>query len=269
MPSIVTNHLVDRLLDKPSGLARCALYARASTKRFLYNHPILFTPVAKALRPHWLSDHTYDIMIDGFPRSANTFAAAGLRLCDANLRVVCHHHNPISVIRALNHGKPTCVLVRDPVDALASFMIQTGWRFDYAIAGYVMYYRTLAPFVENILVATFQQVTNDFPLFVARINSAFGWKIRPPTFTNAFKQQAFDAIAEGPWGRDPLKISIPQKERDLVSGELRSRLSSPLFNDILREARALYTLFRERTLPPVLPIQLKSRRAHGDTVIAG
>ena len=62
-----------------------------------------------------------DIVIEGFPRSANTFAVTAFELAQERPVTVAHHlHAAAHVVRAAQAGVPVIVLVRAPEDAIAS-----------------------------------------------------------------------------------------------------------------------------------------------------
>src|SRR5262245_32533170 len=56
-----------------------------------------------------------EAIIEGFPRSANTFAATAFQLAQTKpVRVAHHLHVPSQIIAGARWGIPTIVLVRDP-----------------------------------------------------------------------------------------------------------------------------------------------------------
>ena len=66
------------------------------------------------------------IHLTGYPRSANTYAMHLLRAAARNGegRVSTHIHAPASIRVALRARVPTLVLIRDPLDAVASAMVK-------------------------------------------------------------------------------------------------------------------------------------------------
>ncbi|MAE46381.1 MAG: hypothetical protein CMJ86_05750 [Planctomycetes bacterium] len=65
------------------------------------------------------------IVIEGFPRSANTFLVHYLRLATHDELNVAHHlHDAGQVDRALRMDLPVFVLLRDPLDAVVSWSLK-------------------------------------------------------------------------------------------------------------------------------------------------
>lgn len=66
------------------------------------------------------------IHLTGYPRSANTYAMHLLRAAARNGegRISTHIHAPASIRVALRASVPTLVLIRDPLDAVASAMVK-------------------------------------------------------------------------------------------------------------------------------------------------
>lgn len=65
-----------------------------------------------------------DLVIEGFPRCANSFAVRAFRSCNdpANtLRIATHMHSPAQAIMGVHWKIPTLVLIRNPDQAVPSF----------------------------------------------------------------------------------------------------------------------------------------------------
>ncbi len=66
-----------------------------------------------------------DITIEGFPRCANSFAVQAFRSAnDVNrpLRIATHLHSTANVVQSIRLKIPTVVLIRNPGDALVSWL---------------------------------------------------------------------------------------------------------------------------------------------------
>src|SRR4051794_35640317 len=82
-------------------------------------YPRLSLPLARHRTKNGIAaDRTTDIVIEGFPRSGNTFAVVAFRLAQSRAMQVAHHlHIPAQLLWADRVGMPSMVLVRNPVDA--------------------------------------------------------------------------------------------------------------------------------------------------------
>jgi len=226
-------------------------------RRILWPHPnayILATfglkrranavfPFHYSLRRRALFSDNYDLLVDGFKRSANTYASVAFRLSQPNLRVRCHCHNPMYVIQSVRWGKPVCVLVRNPVAAISSFVIHSRRNFSSAIEDYIDYYRTLIPYRRNILIVSFDQVTNDFRGVVRAVNSRYGIGLKLPEINEEFKNKIFEGIQSLPWGHDPLTVSMPNPERSRLLTEANFILKASIYKERIQLAQTLYDIF--------------------------
>jgi hypothetical protein len=117
-----------------------------------------------------------EMVIDGFPRCASTFATMAFQTAQPRpVRLAHHLHAPAQLIEAARRGIPSIATVRRPRDAVISCVIREpyiplGWGLD----AYARFYEALAPFVSEIVVAPFEDVTRDFPAVVELVNNRFG-----------------------------------------------------------------------------------------------
>jgi hypothetical protein len=133
----------------------------------------LYVVGRKPLRPSLVTRQT-DLVMDGFPRSANTYSRAAFDQVNRR-RVSSHQHSPRAVERGLRLGVPCIVLSRDPRDAVASLLQwMPGVRTASALRYYTYYYTRLMPLRHQLIVASFEQVKNDFGTVIRRCNDHFG-----------------------------------------------------------------------------------------------
>ena len=139
-------------------------------------YPWVALPVAR-WRGHGvpLSEDT-DIVIEGFPRSGNTFAVAAFAVAQRGpVRIAHHVHAPGHVIEAVRQRLPVLVLIRRPEDAVREFVrIRPALTAAQAARGYVRFYRPLVPHRHRFVVGSFEEVTTDFGAVIRRINERFG-----------------------------------------------------------------------------------------------
>jgi hypothetical protein len=113
-----------------------------------------------------------DAVIEGFPRSANTFAATAFELAHTrHVRVARHLHVPSQIIAGARLGIPTIVLVRDPEEAVLSLSLWTPHlTLEEGLRDYIRFYRCILPYHGRFVVATFQEVSTDFGEGIRRLN---------------------------------------------------------------------------------------------------
>lgn len=191
----------------------------------------------------------FDIIVDGFPRSANTFAAEALtRLQRRKLKVRSHLHSPAAVIAAVQMGRPALVLVRKPVDAIASAAAINRFPLRYNISGYIEYYDILWSYCSLYCVADFDEVTNRFDLVIRRINAKFGLGLDETRIGPAEREMLFRTIDTGfhaARGRlDELAVSRPSTQRKVLADQIITLLRSPKYAELMQYADAVYARFR-------------------------
>jgi hypothetical protein len=131
--------------------------------------------VRKSLRSCSVDNDTA-IIIEGFPRSANSYAVAAFQFANGTGPSVAHHlHSPVSVEIGAAKGKPVLVLVRSPVDAVASEIIHfPGTSARNALVRYDRFYRRAAALADSIVVVPFDIAVNDFGRALEAVNARFG-----------------------------------------------------------------------------------------------
>ncbi len=117
-----------------------------------------------------------ELVIEGFPRSANTFAVTAFEMAQPAPVAVAHHlHSAGHVTAAVHRGVPALLLVRAPADAVVSSVMRKPSLDLAAVAGrYETFHRPLLPLLDHIEVAGFDQVTTDFGAVIDRVNARFG-----------------------------------------------------------------------------------------------
>ena len=121
-------------------------------------------------------DDTTQLVIEAFPRSANTFAAVAFQLSQpAPVRVAHHLHAPAQVADAVRRGIPVLVLVRHPRDAVTSQVIRSpGISVRGALRAYARFHERVASVRAGCQIATFEQVTGDFGAVIQALNRRYG-----------------------------------------------------------------------------------------------
>lgn len=151
---------------------------------------ILYTPLLSEafvkyrgglLSTNWITRDT-DLVIDGFPRSGNTYCRYAFDFAnDHRYRVASHLHTPRSIKRAARLGVPRLVLIRDPHDAVASLVeCEPDLGIERAAKLFHRYYHSLYWSRTPTVVALFDSVIADFGKVVGRVNDAYGTDFIPP-----------------------------------------------------------------------------------------
>lgn len=71
---------------------------------------------------HWVLSRQTDLVVEGFPRSANSFAFHALKKMNPDLAFATHTHSPAQIVLAARWRVPTMVLLRDPLAAVTGLL---------------------------------------------------------------------------------------------------------------------------------------------------
>lgn len=222
---------------------------KQGARLYVGKHPRLFFGAYSARTRYrdLLVNAETQIVIEGFPRSGNTFAVFAFRHAQGrDVRIAHHLHAPAQVTRAVERGVPTVVLVRDPLEAVPSLMLRDPrFSMDLALRYYVSFYEAVAEHRDGYVLATFEDVTRDYGAVLERVNARFNTGFAPFEHTEDNVARVFSLIEESHRAKRRNKvveeeIAIPSAAKSAPKGELKGRLWSPEFEPLTRRARAAY-----------------------------
>src|SRR3954447_7440731 len=138
------------------------------------------------------------IVIEGFLRSGNTFSVAAFQIANGpQLHVGRHLHGAPHVLRAVRLGLPTLVLIRQPRDAVLSYLIRRNTLTPHdAVLEYLDFYRTAWPARDGFVVGPFDRVTKDFGGLIDEVSARFGTSFRRFEPTPENEAEAFALVEE-------------------------------------------------------------------------
>ena len=121
------------------------------------------------------------IVIEGFLRSGNTFSVAAFTVANGSHQHVGRHlHGAPHVLRAVRLGLPTVVLIRQPVDAVSSYLVRRPTLTpDDALVEYLDFYQTAWRVRDGFVVGLFDRVVADFGAVITDVNQRFGTSFAP------------------------------------------------------------------------------------------
>lgn len=230
--------------------ARARLLVRRAHKR-LGDHPAAL-PVILRLTPlgttRRITERT-QLVIEGFPRSGNTFAVFALRSAQPKpIEVTSHVHVPAQVKLAVRRGAPTVVAVREPLGTVSSLVIAAPHvPLDRALREYVHHHRQLLPLRDGFLVVDFTEITADMGAVTVAINERFGTAFVPFDHTPEHERAVFEAIDlhhQELHGGTEHVVARPSEQRRADQQRVRGQLQEPALAGLLEEARGVYAELR-------------------------
>lgn len=185
-------------------------------------------------------------MIEGFPRSGNTFAVYAFEQAQQRNVSVAHHlHAPAQVMRATRWQIPCLVLIRDPTDAALSLVIREPHiSLPQAFRHYISFYETVAECGGGYVLGPFEEVVSDYGAVLERVNRHFGTEFRTFDHTEENVKEVFDIIESSHRAkRDRVveeKISRPSAAKEERKTALREKLKAPGVEALAGRAEAVY-----------------------------
>ena len=129
-------------------------------------------------------DSETDIVLEGFPRSANTFSYVALKNIAPKLKIAHHLHLPVQIISGVKQKKPVVILIRRPKDAIISLLLRNSKiNINDAIKHYEVFYKIALKYKDKIIIAEFNNVIKDFNIIIKKINKKSNLKL--PKFDNS------------------------------------------------------------------------------------
>lgn len=232
---------------------------RHEVRRQVAKYPFIYLPLARAKHqpghfhdPEVISRNT-EIVIEAYPRSGNSFTVTAFKLAQPRPVHVAHHlHAAAQVKTGIRRGLPTLVTVRDPEEAILSYVILTPHlRVKQALQSYLDFHEGILAIKGQLVVSTFSQVTTDFGAVIRRVNEKFGSTFVEFDHTEANVKRCFQVQEEG-WaakGKAEPNVGFPSEERKRIKDHLREQFYDESRGNHLAKMRnrayELYEIFCE------------------------
>lgn len=118
-----------------------------------------------------------DLVIEGYPSAANSLVREVLYRTSPGIRIASHLHSPAHVLRAVELGIPTLVLLRPPVESVSSLLARyPERRLDPRgeLARYRRFYSTVLRSSGRVALARFEETVGSLSSVIESVNERFG-----------------------------------------------------------------------------------------------
>lgn len=201
--------------------------------------PALRQKMMKRHPAHLICGPDTDIVIEGYPRSSNSFTVWMLKILQGEgpyLRVAHHTHSTDNLRLGTYFGKPIVMLVRPPEDAILSYMIYGDRTVEFATQRYETFYSEVLDLPEPPMAVRFDTVVRDFNEVVERINrviTARGGKPVPLSQDLAadsarVKEIARERAANVHGEKSDRQVSVPNAVREEIKAARRAEVQAYL-----------------------------------------
>jgi len=201
-----------------------------AVKRFIRRHPFLYfslvgyKPSVKRLRARRDSE----LVVEAYPRSANTTSMYSLYYSQRDLKVGHHLHVPAHVKYAVFHGIPCLVIIREPLDCVASLMVmRNGGDPVSLLKDYIDFAMIVRGLMGGLILVSFKEVVSEgMGTAIERLNLKFGKTFQKPTSSPEEKRWVEAQVRK--WNRDhggdEEKLSIPSTEKKSKAIKMKERI---------------------------------------------
>jgi hypothetical protein len=225
---------------------------RWEVRSVLGRFPAIALPILRSRRRDGflapIRDET-EVVIEGFPRSGNTFSVAAFHFAQLprDVKIAHHAHVPAQLLQAVRLGLPAVLLVRPPEECVLSLVVRDpSLGVAGVLRGWVRFHEPLVRVRDRLVVATFREATTDVGGITRLVNERFATGFRPfdPTPENLERVRALiergdlntfgsaEGVARGG--------GLPGAGREELKDELRSAYGRPELARLRRRAEDLY-----------------------------
>lgn len=183
------------------------------------------------------------LVIEGFPRTGNTFSVAAFQHAQhTDVRIAHHLHAQAQVIRAAHWRIPCLILIRNPTDAVLSMRIRLPqFSTGQALLYYASFYETVARYRDSYVLGRFEEVTEDFGRVTELVNDRFGTDFAPFEHTEENAELIFSRIEENYLSQgQKVGIARPSATRKDLKDPLREDLAKPEHAQAIARAETAY-----------------------------
>jgi hypothetical protein len=215
--------------------------------------PIFYYPYrwAKSGQRPAILKKQVEFVIEGYPRSGNTFAREAFGYAQKRSVIVASHsHSPAQVKFAVKKRLPLLILIRNPTDAVISTVIRNPDKsIKQSLRHYSNFYSTILPLRQSFLIGTFEELCSDFGALVERVNLRFQVEFQP--FIHSQKNVANTFIlmekelqeTTGQEKVDEALIARPSSIRAEMKNDLLREINSTRYASLLCDAENWYRIY--------------------------
>ena len=182
-----------------------------------------------------------NICIEGYPRSSNSYAVVAFHLANENVRIAHHHHVLAQIYKSMDYHIPIITVIRKPEDAITSFLIfQRSFNVDLYIKTYTQYYKRIISLHDQMIIADFDTVVNNFNKVINAVNVKYNSNYRIINNLEYRQNEIFGKLSEVNkiyFRGDKNKLMFPDDEREKLKHALKEHVMK---NKYLNFANTIY-----------------------------
>ena len=179
-----------------------------------------------------------ELLIDGPMRSANHFALFYIKKFN-NISISHHFHSPGSIRLAYEKKIPTLLLIRNPIDQIAStFIYLENVPLKRVIKSYKIFYEKCLIAKDWYIVADFQDVINNPEKMVIEINLKYNLNLKYAHLDEKLNKSILNDIQINNSNLESMKFKldertgIPNLKRNVNKDKIKQILKKNFYNEL-------------------------------------
>jgi hypothetical protein len=202
---------------------------RRSLRRYVADKPLFYMPFARMFSVGTPVERDTELVIEGYPRSGNSFAEAAFQVAQTSPVKLAHHcHAAAQVLQAVRWNIPVLVVLRDPLEACRSLIMHHPQAYDakLALSEYLDFHRGILPVRPYAVVARFETVIEDFGLVTDAINKKYSTRFTRFLHDKENESRAFsllDRLSRERGTADEAEPYTPGKDAATVQARERQK----------------------------------------------
>ncbi|EDX85000.1 hypothetical protein S7335_2699 [Synechococcus sp. PCC 7335] len=239
-----------------SPLQRTTSQIRHELRRLMVKVPAVYLPLTRwkyppgvLHRPEALR-HDTEIVIEGYPRSGNSFAFTAFDMAQGkgSVRISHHLHTASPVIAAIKAKIPCVILVRNPEDAIISHILYSqNLTIKQCLNSYLDFYQPLLKYKEAFVIAKFEDVISDFGQIIQQTNQKFSTNFKTFEHTQENADKCFEVLNNS-WkdlgfSEQKSVTCAPSDQRKRYKEILREHFRADSLSDLRNQALNLYSAY--------------------------
>jgi len=154
------------------------------------------------------------------------------------VKIAHHTHAAAQVIKAVEHKVPTIVLIRKPIDSVASLIVwDENLTISNAMRAWISFYQSLLDYKDKFQVTTFEEVTEDPAKVIQNLNKKYKTKFAIHNFS---EKQLIKMKSNFLANKDRLSSPLPTAEKDMAKLKYYDRIKE---HRLYSKAKYIYEQF--------------------------
>jgi hypothetical protein len=198
-------------------------------------------------------DKNTELVIEGYPRSANTFTYAAFIISNGQSIKVAHHvHASAQYLKAVELGIPAILLIRHPLDAVVSLILRAPYISPKrALKDYLYFHNSLYKVASNLVVVDFKYAIVNTDNVFRYVNSAYGKSFSIPNLNEQLDDikayvEFMDKRERNSDEVDVLTVAVPTKMKKEYASNLKEKLMAEN-SDLIDQCVSIYGRLMEYT----------------------